>query len=89
MKSILPNQSASHSPVQSAAQLGVLVRSSRLAMGLTQPQLALAAGCGLRFIVELEAGKPTVRFENVMRVVQALGASLHFEAASSSSTKSK
>ena len=31
------------------------------------------AGVGVRFIVELEAGKPTVRLENVLRVVDALG----------------
>jgi hypothetical protein len=27
----------------------------------------------VRFIVELEAGKPTVRLENVLRVIDALG----------------
>jgi predicted transcriptional regulator len=34
---------------------------ARKALGLTQADLALAAGVGLRFVVELEAGKPTVR----------------------------
>jgi HTH-type transcriptional regulator/antitoxin HipB len=38
-----------------------------------QPQLALAAGVGVRFIVDLEAGKPTLRLENVLRVIDALG----------------
>ena len=37
-------------------------------MGLAQPQLVLAAGCGLRFIVELYAGKSAVRLENVQCV---------------------
>jgi HTH-type transcriptional regulator / antitoxin HipB len=63
-------------PFLSSMELGQIVRTRRLAMGLTQPQLALAAGCGLRFIVDLEAGKPTVRLENVLRVIAALGASL-------------
>jgi y4mF family transcriptional regulator len=45
-------------------------------LGLTQSDLALAAGVGLRFIVELEAGKPTVRLEQVLRVVDALGGHL-------------
>jgi HTH-type transcriptional regulator/antitoxin HipB len=36
--------------------------------------VALAAGVGVRFIVELEAGKPTLRLENVLRVIDALGA---------------
>lgn len=45
-------------------------------MGLTQPDLALAAGVGVRFIVDLEGGKPTVRLEQVLRVIDALGGSL-------------
>jgi len=45
-------------------------------MGLTQQDLALAAGVGVRFIVDLEGGKPTVRLEQVLRVVDALGGSL-------------
>jgi y4mF family transcriptional regulator len=43
---------------------------------LTQPELALAAGVGVRFIVDLEGGKPTVRLEQVLRVIDALGGSL-------------
>ena len=53
-----------------------MVRHARKALSLTQPQLALAAGVGVRFIVDLEAGKPTVRLENVLRVLQALGVTL-------------
>ena len=44
--------------------------------GLTQADLALAAGVGLRFVVDLEAGKPTVQLELVLRVIEALGGSL-------------
>ena len=39
-------------------------------------ELALAAGVGVRFVVELEAGKPTVQLAQVLRVVEALGGSL-------------
>lgn len=35
--------------------------------------MSLAAGVGLRFIVDLEAGKPTLRLEHVLRVVDSLG----------------
>jgi hypothetical protein len=38
--------------------LGQSLRAARKQLGLTQAQLALAAGVGLRFIVELEAVKP-------------------------------
>lgn len=59
--------------IRSPRQLGDALRAARKQLGLTQPQLALAAGVGVRFIVDLEAGKPTLRLENVLRVVDALG----------------
>ena len=62
--------------IETPQHLGNFVRQTRKALRLTQPQLALASGVGVRFIVELEAGKPTVRLENVMRVLQALGITL-------------
>jgi HTH-type transcriptional regulator / antitoxin HipB len=63
--------------IQSAQQLGQALRAARKHIQLTQPQLALAAGVGVRFIVDLEAGKPTVRLENVLRVIDALGGEIH------------
>ncbi len=62
--------------IETPQHLGEIVRQARKALRLTQPQLALAAGVGVRFIVDLEAGKPTVRLENVLRVLQALGITL-------------
>lgn len=62
--------------IDTPASLGQAVRTARKQLGLTQPQLALAAGVGVRFIVELEAGKPTLRLENVLRVLHALGGTL-------------
>jgi HTH-type transcriptional regulator / antitoxin HipB len=59
--------------IRSPQQLGKAVRVARKHLGLAQPQLALAAGVGVRFIVDLEAGKPTVRLESVLRVIDALG----------------
>lgn len=59
--------------IQNSVDLGRLVRETRKRLKLTQPQLALAANVGVRFIVELEAGKPTLRFENILRVLQSLG----------------
>ncbi|MFU8831797.1 MAG: helix-turn-helix transcriptional regulator [Wenzhouxiangella sp.] len=60
-------------PIRSPQQLGEALRAARKELRLTQPQLALAAGVGVRFIVDLEAGKPTTRLENVLRVIDALG----------------
>ena len=59
--------------IRSPQQLGDALRVARKQIRLTQPQLALAAGVGVRFIVDLEAGKPTLRLENVLRVIDALG----------------
>lgn len=61
------------SSIRTTEQLGDALRAARKQLGLTQPQLALAAGVGVRFIVDLEAGKPTLRLENVLRVIDALG----------------
>jgi y4mF family transcriptional regulator len=59
--------------IRSPQQLGAALRAARKQLGLTQPQLALASGVGVRFIVDLEAGKPTLRLELVLRVIDALG----------------
>ena len=63
-------------PANTPHELGQAVRSTRKKLGLTQPQLALAAGVGVRFIVEIEGGKPTLRMEHVLRVLHSLGGSL-------------
>lgn len=60
-------------PIHTPQDLGRMVRKTRKRLKLTQPQLALAANVGVRFIVELEAGKSTLRLENILRVLQALG----------------
>ena len=62
--------------IRTAQQLGAALRAARKQLGLTQPQLALAAGVGVRFIVDLEAGKPTVQLQQVLRVIDALGGEL-------------
>ncbi len=57
-------------------ELGNLVRATRKAAGLRQDELAGAAGVGLRFIVDLEAGKPTAQIGKALQVLDALGCSL-------------
>ena len=63
-------------PYLSPQQLGFELRAARKHLGLTQPQLALAAGVGVRFIVDLESGKPSLRLGHVLRVIEALGGEL-------------
>ncbi len=64
------------SEVYAAAQIGQRVRQTRQQLGLTQPQLAMAVGVGIRFIVDLEAGQPTVQLDKVLQVLEGLGLTL-------------
>jgi HTH-type transcriptional regulator / antitoxin HipB len=65
--------------IKSPQELGEALRSARKQLGLTQPQLALAAGVGVRFIVDLESGKSTVRLDSVLRVIDALGGVINLD----------
>ena len=62
--------------IDTPQHLGDAVRQARKALGLTQPQLALAAGVGVRFIVDLEAGKQTAQIGKALQVLATLGCSL-------------
>lgn len=55
------------------AVLAGAVRRRREALGLSQEELAELAGCSTRFVHTVEAGKPTLRLETLLRVLQALG----------------
>ena len=59
--------------VGSAAALGQAAKAQRLRLGMTQAEVSLVAGVGVRFIGELEAGKPSLQLERVVQVVRALG----------------
>ena len=67
--------------------LGELIRARRTALGLRQPDLALTANVGIRFIVDIENGKETCQIGLTLRLLKALGIDLvaHTEAASSPS----
>ena len=57
----------------SAQSIGRTVREVRRSFGVTQRQLAMTAGTGLRFVVELEQGKPTCQLDKTLAVLHALG----------------
>lgn len=57
-------------------QLGELIRARRRELGVTQRDLAMASGTGLRFIIDLEKGKPTCQTGKMLHVLQALGLDL-------------
>lgn len=57
-------------------EVAVAARTRRRALGLSQTEVGLLAGCGKRFVVEFEQGKPSVRMEKVVAVLDALGLQL-------------
>lgn len=59
--------------IQSTRDIGQIIREVRKRHAITQSDLALTAGTGLRFIVELEKGKPTCQIGKVLQVLEVLG----------------
>ena len=57
-------------------QIGALIRDTRKLQGLRQDELAAVAGVGLRFLVELEAGKATAQLGKTLAVLAALGCAI-------------
>jgi HTH-type transcriptional regulator / antitoxin HipB len=60
-------------------QIGVAIRARRKLAKLTQRELALSSGVGLRFLIELEKGKTTCQVGKVLTVLRTLGISLQLE----------
>jgi transcriptional regulator with XRE-family HTH domain len=56
-----------------ALAFGSLIRSRRKAANMRQDQLALATGVGRRFLIDLEAGKPSCQLGRSLLVAEALG----------------
>lgn len=54
-------------------QIGRMIRDTRKKLGVTQKNLALTSGTGLRFVIELEKGKETCEIGKALRVLQTLG----------------
>ncbi len=59
--------------IQNTAQLGAAVRAARKQLKATQKDLAMTSGTGLRFVIDLERGKPTCQIAKILQVLQALG----------------
>ncbi|MCK5826992.1 helix-turn-helix transcriptional regulator [Candidatus Bipolaricaulota bacterium] len=57
-------------------QLGATIRARRKKLKVTQKDLAMTCGTGLRFIIDLEKGKPTCQIGKILQVLQALGLKL-------------
>ena len=60
--------------------IGEWVKNTRKAMGVTQKDLAMTSGTGLRFIIDMEKGKPTCQLGKVLTVLHTLGIKVEFTA---------
>lgn len=56
--------------------LAEFVKAKRKEYKLTQKELAAKSGVGLRFLRELEQGKPTLRMDKVNQVLEMFSSAL-------------
>ena len=63
--------------IKNSKDLGILIRSRRKQLKVTQRDLALSCGTGLRFIIDLEKGKPTCQVDKAIKVIGTLGLQLN------------
>jgi y4mF family transcriptional regulator len=59
--------------MKTTEQIGTAIRMRRKQLKITQKELAMTCGTGLRFIVDLEKGKPTCQLGKTLQVLHALG----------------
>ena len=57
-------------------EIGALIKQTRKVLGVTQKDLALTSGTGLRFVIDLEKGKETCEIGKALTVLQTLGIKL-------------
>jgi transcriptional regulator with XRE-family HTH domain len=62
-----------HRATETALAFGSSIRTRRKALYMRQDELALATGVGRRFLIDLEAGKPTCQLGRSLLVADALG----------------
>jgi HTH-type transcriptional regulator/antitoxin HipB len=58
--------------------IGAMIRSTRKTLGVTQSELALTAGTGVRFISDLEQGKASCELGKTLKVLYTLGIKITF-----------
>lgn len=64
--------------IRNAKNFGILIRKARKQGKLTQRELAAAANLGVRFVRELEQGKPSCQLDKALHAAFMLG--IKFEA---------
>ncbi len=57
----------------SFVKIGAFIRKRRQQLKVTQKDLAMTSNTGLRFISDIEKGKPTCQIGKVLTILQTLG----------------
>jgi len=65
--------------VQNAVEIGKILRKVRKNKNMTQETIAGLSNMGNRFIVDLEAGKPTMQIDKILKVLQRIGIKVNLE----------
>ena len=65
--------------IDDTKDMGACVRAQRKAQGATQAEFAALCGVGVRFISDLENGKPTMELGKVLKVLKCLGLQLSLQ----------
>ena len=67
------NNNLPYGNILSVEDVGSLVRAHRKSQSATQAEFASLCGVGVRFISDLENGKPTMELGKVLHVLHCLG----------------
>jgi y4mF family transcriptional regulator len=62
--------------METTTLLAIFLKNKRKQSKLSQPELAEKAGVGLRFIRDIEQGKPSLRMDKVNQVLRLFGQEL-------------
>ena len=65
--------------IKSTVDLASIVRETRKKQGISQTVLAQLSNVGVRFVFDVENGKPTVQFDKVLSILRTMGVTMKFE----------
>ena len=65
--------------IRNMEDIAEIVRRTRKAQKISQTVLSQASNVGLRFVGDIERGKPTIQFDKLMAVLTSLGIAVKLE----------
>jgi transcriptional regulator with XRE-family HTH domain len=63
--------------IKTIEDLGAFIKIRRKELKVPQVELAGLSRVGTRFLIELEAGKPTIQFSKALSIINTLGIDLY------------